>query len=128
MQPMAAAGIGDLIVVLQIDDEAVLGNAEGGLAAAAAGPAVLLALDPVAGVGDEEVADRAAALAVEVDRFTPIGLVALALELWREGADVIAIGAEMVVDDVEDDAETEGVCAIDEGAHVVGRAVEAGRG
>src|SRR5439155_18672288 len=51
MQPMAARGIGDLIVVLQIDDEAVVGRAEGGLAAPPSRPAVLLPLEQVASRG-----------------------------------------------------------------------------
>ena len=45
-----------------------------------------------------------------------------------ELAQVAAIGAEVVVDDVEDDAKAEGMGAVHEAAEVVGRAVQPGRG
>jgi len=41
------------------------------------------------------------------------------------GAEVISIGAEVIVDDVEDDSEAELVCGIDEGAEIVGMPVNA---
>ena len=40
----------------------------------------------------------------------------------------VAVGAEVVVDHVEDHGEAQGVGAVDEAPEVVGRAVEPGRG
>ena len=53
-------------------------------------------------------------------RLAPFGLVAVGEVVVGELAEVVAVRAEMVVDDVEDDAEAERVGAIDEAAKVVG--------
>ena len=73
-------------------------------------------VDPVAGVGDEELAHRPGVGAVEVDRVAPLVLVAVGEVRRRERAQVVADRAEMVVDDVEDDADAERVRAVDERA------------
>ena len=57
----------------------------------------------------------------------PVVLVAIGEIVRRELGQVVAVGPEMVVDDVENDAEAERMGAIDERAKIVGRAVEARR-
>ncbi len=70
--------------------------------------------DPARGVLRVELAHRAAARPVEVDRFTPFVLIAIGEVVGAEAAQVISIGPEMVVDDIENDAEPQGVGSIDE--------------
>ncbi len=84
-------------------------------------------LDPVGGVAQEELADGARVVAVEVDRLSPLVLVAVGEVVGGERLEVVAIRPEVVVDDVEDDPEAGRVGAVDEAAEVVGRAVQPGR-
>ena len=81
-------------------------------------------VDPVAGVGDEELADRTGVGSVEVDGVAPFVLVAVGEVVVRERAQVVPDRAEVVVDDVEDHGDAAAVCHVDEPAEVVGRAVE----
>ena len=60
---------------------------------------------PVQGVVDKELTHVFAALAVEVDRSTPWGLVAVCEELRSIKREVVSLGAEVVVDDIEKDHE-----------------------
>ena len=77
--------------------------------------------DPVRRVARKELAHRRRPVSVEVERLTPLRA---PLEVvFTKLLEIIAIGTEMVVHDVEDDAEAVGVCVIDEGAEVVGSAV-----
>ena len=62
-----------------------------------------------------------------MDRLAPIGLVLRAKVILGELSDVIAFGAEVVVNHVENDAQAGGVSLIDEAAEVVGPAVKPGR-
>src|SRR5262249_60079555 len=64
-----------------------------------------------------------AALAVKVDGGAPRTLMAIAEVSRAERREALAVRAEMVVDDVEDDAETVQVRGIDQPAEIVGRAV-----
>src|SRR5579863_9313193 len=61
----------------------------------------LILFEPVECVVDEEVAYRAAALTVEVDGGTPRGVMAVGEELRRIEAEIVALGPEMVVDNVQ---------------------------
>ena len=80
-------------------------------------------VDPVTGIRDAELADRAGIVAVEVDGRAPVGGF-LAEELRCEFAEVVAVGAEMIVDHVQDHAQAERMRAIDEAAKVVGRSID----
>ena len=64
-----------------------------------------------------------AALAVEVDRRAPRRLVPLGEELRRVRVQVVAFGAEVVVDDVEQHHEPARVRGVDEALQILGRAV-----
>ena len=79
--------------------------------------------DPVGGVFCDVVANRPAALAVEVRRVAPLVLVAVGEPAVAELGEAVA-GAEVVVDDVEDHADPVAMRRVDEGAQVVRRAVE----
>ena len=85
-------------------------------------------VDPVGRVGDHEVAHADRVRPVEVERRAPLVLVAVREVVVRILGKEIPGRAEVVVDDVENDAESQGVGAIDESAQVVGRAVEPRRG
>src|SRR3546814_13998867 len=60
-------------------------------------------LEPVERVVDEEFADRPTLGILEVDRGAPGRAIALGEEAGRIGVQVIPFGAEVVVDDVEED-------------------------
>ena len=85
-------------------------------------------VDPVGGVGKDELAHRPGVLAVEVQRLAPLGLVPLREIVLRERFEVVAVGAEVVVHHVEDHGQAEAVGAVDEPAEVVGPAVAVERG
>ena len=81
-------------------------------------------VDPVPGVRDEEFAHRRGVRSVEVDRVAPLVLVAIGEIRGREIAKIVSCRPEMVVDDVEDDADAERVRAIHETPQIVGPAVQ----
>ena len=85
-------------------------------------------VDPVGGVGEDELAHRPGVLAVEVQRLAPLGLVPLREIVVGERLEVVAVGAEVVVHHVEEHGQAEAVGAVDEPAEVVGRAVAVERG
>ena len=70
--------------------------------------------DPVTRVAEDEIARALRVFAVEVQRLAPVGLVARAEIVRAEAFQVIAVGPEMVVDDVEDDGEAERMRVVDE--------------
>ncbi len=59
--------------------------------------------DPVAGVREEELADRRGVIAVEIDRLTPFARVLAAEIRRRELGEEITLGSQMMADDVEHD-------------------------
>ncbi len=65
---------------------------------------------------------------VEVDGVAPFVGIAVGEILLGELLEIVAIGAEMIVDDVEDDPHAQSVGAIDETAKVVGLSIEPGGG
>src|SRR3954451_967036 len=78
-------------------------------------------LDPVARVVDHEPAHLDGARTVEVERLPPGCPVPLA-EVRAIPGEIVAIGAEVVVDDVEDDRQTAPVAGVDEVLQPVGAA------
>src|SRR4026209_1609630 len=84
----------------------------------------MVLVDPVCRVGQKEFPHRTRVLAIEIDRLAPLVRVAVGEVLLGKLLEVVAIGSEMVVDDVEDHAQTEPVGAVDEAAKVVRLAVE----
>ena len=82
-------------------------------------------VEPVERVLTEEGANPAALVAVEVDRAPPGGRVPGAEELGRVESQVVAVGPEMVVDDVEEHGEAAGVAGLDERLERSGTAVSA---
>ncbi len=77
---------------------------------------------PHQGVLDDEAADRVAVGVVQVERLTPRGAVAIG-EVRPEVAEPVAARSEVVVDDVEHDAEASGVAGVDEPGQAVRSAV-----
>ncbi len=81
-------------------------------------------VDPIAGIGDEELADRAAMLGVEVDRLAPIGAMPLGGVFTGELSEIIAGRTEVVVNHVENHADLEPMSLVDEPAEIVRRAIQ----
>ncbi len=79
--------------------------------------------EPVERVVDVEVAHRAAALRIEIDRRPPGRDMRRIEERRRVGVQVVAFRAEVVVDDVEQHHQAARVRGVDEALHVVRRAV-----
>jgi hypothetical protein len=79
-------------------------------------------VEPVQRVAAQEAPHLVAAGPVDVDRRAPRGVVAVA-HVRREPLEVVALGAEVVVDHVEHDRETPRVAGVDEPSQTVGPAV-----
>ena len=84
--------------------------------------------DPARRALQHPLADAVGALAVEVDRLAPRRLVALGEERAEGLERLHAAGADMVVDDVEDDPQARGVGGVDEARQAVRAAVGGVRG
>ena len=84
-------------------------------------------LDPVERVVAEERADDLAPRPVEVHGGAPRRLVSRAGERGRVGAEVVALGTEVVVDHVEEDGEVARVARLDQRLQLLGAAVAAVR-
>jgi hypothetical protein len=84
-------------------------------------------VDPVTGVGREELAHRPRIRAVEVDGFAPFVSVLVGEIRRRKRPEVVPRRPEMVVDDVEDDGDTSSVRSVDEAPEVVRPSVQPGR-
>ncbi len=76
-------------------------------------------LEPEQGVVNEEVADRAAGAAVEVDRIAPRRLVPIGEELAGVGVEIVPLRAKVVVDHVEHHRDAAPVRGIDQGLELV---------
>ena len=62
-------------------------------------------VDPVAAVRDEKFADRSGIRSVEIERVAPVVLVPIGKVVVRKDAQVISFRAEVVVNDIENDAQ-----------------------
>jgi hypothetical protein len=77
--------------------------------------------DPVFGAGEHQLAQRPRTRAVEIERVAPFVVVPVGEIVLCEARQVVAVRPEVVVDDVEDDAEAERVRGIDEARRSSGR-------
>src|SRR5262249_45130539 len=76
-------------------------------------------VDPVTGIGDEELAHRGAVGAVEVESLAPLILVAGGEVVGGKARQIISIRADVVVDDVENDAEAGRVSLVHKAAKII---------
>ena len=83
--------------------------------------------DPIGSIADNKVAHGAGAFAVIIEGGAPFVFVAGGEEVLAVGAEMVA-HAHMVVNDIKDHPEPEGMGAIDEAAHGVGFAIGGERG
>ncbi len=83
--------------------------------------------DPHADVVEDHRAGGVAVVAVVVDGRAPVGPVAL-VEVVAEGGEVVAVGAEVVVNHVEEDGHPLAVARLDESLEPLGTAVAVLRG
>jgi hypothetical protein len=95
--------------LLQEVDRAVVGQGVHGVQPQSVDPVVA---QPGQRAADQVPAHLVGAGGVEVDRRAPGGVVALR-EVGAKARQVVAGGAEMVVDDVQDDPEAEPMCCVD---------------
>src|SRR5688572_17457276 len=84
--------------------------------------------NPIARVRDEELSNGRRVWSIKVDRLSPLVLVASGEIAGRKLPEIVAIGAKMVVDHVENDSQTELMGGIHKLTKVVRRAVQARRG
>src|SRR5262249_47439680 len=80
--------------------------------------------NPIACVRQEEFANSGRIVGIEIDRFAPFILISVGEVSWREFFQIIPVRAKMVVNYVQHNSEPHGVRAINEGAEIVGSAVE----
>ena len=80
--------------------------------------------DPVAPVGDEKFANRPRVRSVEIDRIAPIVCVPTPQIIVGVDAEIISVGAEVVVNDIENYSQTHRVRAVDEIAQIIRRPVQ----
>src|SRR5215475_3275378 len=80
-------------------------------------------IGPIARVCRHELPDRCGTI-VEVEGVSPLVLVPLRKVRERKLSEIVSIGTQMVVDDIEDHAEAEAVRTIDEPTQIIGRAVQ----
>ena len=71
----------------------------------------------------KEIADEATPLAIEIETCAPRRGVALGKKIGRVQREVVAFGAEMVVDDVEYHHQAARVCGVDERFERIGRTI-----
>lgn len=69
---------------------------------------------PIQRIADDEVAGAVRVLVIEVERFAPVSLVTFAEVVRRKAFEIVAVGSEMVVDDIENDGEPVTVSCVDE--------------
>src|SRR5262245_35121049 len=84
-------------------------------------------LNPVSCVGNEKFAHRPGIGPVEIERFAPVGGMAVGKIIRRKIFQVVSCGSSMIVNDVQNDAQAESMRKIDKGAKIIGAAVESGR-
>src|SRR5688572_8839359 len=83
----------------------------------------MILTNPIGCVCGNEFAHWPRLHSIKVDRFTPIGGMAVGKVVRRKRAGVIARWAEVVVDDVENNANFECVGSVDKGSEIVGRSI-----
>ena len=91
-------------------------------------PVEMILVDPIARIGDEEFAHWAGIGTIEIDRLAPLVVVAISEISRGEQFEIVSVRAEMIVDDIEDDGDAEGMSAVDEAAEIIRPAVKPGWG
>src|ERR1700730_655425 len=82
-------------------------------------PVEMELLQPIERIVYEKIAYRSVVRPGEIDRGAPRRLVAAGEEIWSDRRQIITLGTEVVVDDVEKDCEAAGVTRLDEVLQVV---------
>ena len=111
MPPAVDAGVHGL---RQLGQDVRLGGVLDGVDGVEAQPVEAVLLEPVEGIVDEEVAHRPAVLAVEVDGGAPGRVPVGVEEALGEGVEVVPLGAEVVIDHVEEDHHLQLVGRVDQ--------------
>src|SRR5690625_2861738 len=84
--------------------------------------------NPVNHVAQNEFSNRFAVFSVKIKRFSPLVFVSVGEVIGRKRGEVIPVGSGMIVNNIENDRESDHVSLIDETSKIVGRSVEMGRG
>src|SRR6185437_10829267 len=104
----------------ELDQDMARAFVDDGMHGVEAQPIEMEFLKPVECVFDIEIADRPCLGTIEVDRGTPGRVMAIGDEIRRVEMEIIALGAEVVVDDVEKYRETPPVAGLDEALQIGG--------
>ena len=81
-------------------------------------------IDPIANVGEKELADAAGTRPIEIDGLAPFVLIAIGKIPLRELLKAVPAVAKVVVNDVEQDADAHGVRLVHKPAKVVWPAIQ----
>ena len=108
--------------VAELAQERLGGGVDDAVDRVEAEPVDVVLVEPVQGVPGEVAPHLVALRAVDVDGLAPRRVVAVG-QVRREALEVVALGPEVVVDDVEDDREAPRVAGVDEAPQPVGPAV-----
>src|SRR4051794_19857564 len=100
-------------------DDVFFGGIVNALGRIEAEPVEMEFLDPVTAVRDEELADGSGIVSVEVDRVAPFVRAFAVDVIVRKNAEIVAVRAEVVVDDIENYGEAEGMRSVDEEPQIV---------
>src|SRR4029077_20957080 len=83
-------------------------------------------LDPVPSIGNEELADWSAILPIEIDRIAPF-VFALAIDvIVGVNTEIISVGSEVIVNNIENDPESERVGTVDKCPQIVRCSIKMG--
>src|SRR5204862_6075072 len=79
---------------------------------------------PIGGVGGKEFTHRRRIGAIEVNRFAPLVLITVGKIIGRERFQAVAVRPEVIIDDIQNDAQADPVGLVNETPDVVGNAVK----
>jgi hypothetical protein len=84
----------------------------------------MIFLDPVTGIGQEELTHRAGVRTIEVNRLAPLVLVPIGEIGFREKSQRVSVRTKMIVHDVENNGDAERMRSIDKATEVVRPTIE----
>src|SRR5262249_5989233 len=85
-------------------------------------------LNPIRRIGTEELAHPLTSKSIEVNRLSPFVLISVGEVIWRKSIQIIPIGTEMIINDVQDHSQAQDMCLIYEGPKIVRLTIQPCRG
>src|SRR5450631_3187911 len=84
----------------------------------------MIFLDPVTGIGEEELTHRDGVRTIEVNRLAPVVLIPFGKIGFGENRQKVSVRTKMVVDDVENDGDAERMRSIDKATEIIGPTIK----